>query len=157
PDTDSVACLQATTMLDNVSLLTIGPVRHLRHHRCSLSHGWLCSAQIPVQNSRSTALKHLPQSGPAQGAQCHFPVRSILMASLCGVTKHTATACQRLGKHTWHERHALQGISLLMTLSWALARFLSMSRTQPFCLLLLERSCCLRYSCTPSCRARAMR
>ena len=33
--------------------------QHLRNHRCSLSHGWFCSAYALIQDSRSTALKHL--------------------------------------------------------------------------------------------------
>src|SRR5947208_15971520 len=46
-------------MLDNIGPLTIGAVQHLRNHRCSLSHGWFCSAYALIQDSRSTALKHL--------------------------------------------------------------------------------------------------
>src|SRR5438067_12800131 len=48
------------TMLDDIGPLAIGAVQHLHNHRCSLSHGWFCSAQTLIQDSRSTALKHLP-------------------------------------------------------------------------------------------------
>src|SRR2546425_1896563 len=54
-----LAC-RRQTMLDNIGLLAIGAVQHWRHHRCSLSHGWCCSAQTPREDSKSTALKHLP-------------------------------------------------------------------------------------------------
>src|SRR5215471_15927982 len=47
------------TMLDDIGPLAIGAVQHLHNHRCSLSHGWFYSAQTLVQDSRSTALKHL--------------------------------------------------------------------------------------------------
>jgi insertion element IS1 protein InsB len=35
-------------------------MHYLRNHRYSLSHVWFCSAPIPIKDSRSTALKHLP-------------------------------------------------------------------------------------------------
>jgi len=47
------------TMLDNIGPLAIRAVQHLRHHRCSFSHGWFSSAQTSTQDNRSTALKHL--------------------------------------------------------------------------------------------------
>src|SRR5262245_42980114 len=47
-------------MLDDIGPLAIGAVQHLHNHRCSLSHGWFCSAQTLIHDSRSTALKHLP-------------------------------------------------------------------------------------------------
>ena len=34
-------------------------MHYLRNHRCSLSHLRFCSALIPIEDSRSTALKHL--------------------------------------------------------------------------------------------------
>ncbi len=49
------------TMADDIGPVAIGAVQHVSNHRCSLSHGWFCSAQTPIQDSRSTALKHLPQ------------------------------------------------------------------------------------------------
>ena len=35
-------------------------MHYLRNHRYSLSHVWFCSALISMEDSRSTALKHLP-------------------------------------------------------------------------------------------------
>ena len=49
-------------MADDIGPVALGAVQHLSNHRCSLSHGWFCSAQTPIQDSRSTALKHLPST-----------------------------------------------------------------------------------------------
>ncbi len=46
-------------MSDDISPLTVWTMQHLGNHHGSLSHGWFCSAQTPMQDSRSTALKHL--------------------------------------------------------------------------------------------------
>jgi hypothetical protein len=54
------------TMLDNIGPLAIRAVQHLRHHRCSFSHGWFSSAQTSTQDNRSTALKHLPVNLPSR-------------------------------------------------------------------------------------------
>src|ERR1700752_4159855 len=66
-------------MLDDIGPLAIGAVQHLHNHRCSLSHGWFCSAQTLIQDSRSTALKHLP------GALCPYVGASVI-----------STPCQRI-------------------------------------------------------------
>src|SRR5215510_15906083 len=57
----TLLAFRGQAMLDNIGPLAIGAVQHLHNHRCSLSHGWFCSAQTPIQDSRSTALKHLPR------------------------------------------------------------------------------------------------
>src|SRR5215468_3183065 len=60
----ALLAFRGQTMLDNIGPLAIGAVQHLHNHRCSLSHGWFCSAQTLIQDSRSTALKHLPLLEP---------------------------------------------------------------------------------------------
>lgn len=42
-----------------ICALAVGTVPHVGHHRGSLSRGWFYSAQTPIQDTRSTALKHL--------------------------------------------------------------------------------------------------
>jgi hypothetical protein len=48
-------------MSHNISALAVGTVQDLGNHHDSLSHGWCYVAQAPLKDSRSTALKHLPQ------------------------------------------------------------------------------------------------
>src|SRR5262245_60220578 len=55
----ALLAFRGQTMLDHVAPLARGAVQHLHNHRCSLSHGWFWSAQTPIQDSKSTALKHL--------------------------------------------------------------------------------------------------
>src|SRR5215471_7358797 len=64
------------TMLDDIGPLAIGAVQHLHNHRCSLSHGWFCSAQTLIQDSRSTALKHLRVRFGALSTSLHTPLHS---------------------------------------------------------------------------------
>ena len=46
-------------MPNDIRAVAVGTVQHLGHHRCSRSHGRFYSAQTPIKDTRSTALKHL--------------------------------------------------------------------------------------------------
>ena len=56
----AVRAFRRHTMLANSGPLAIRAVQHWRNHRGSLSQGWFCAAPTPIQDRRSTALKHLP-------------------------------------------------------------------------------------------------
>jgi ABC-type branched-subunit amino acid transport system substrate-binding protein len=51
-------------MSDDIRPLTVWTMQHVDNRHASLSHGWFCSTQTPIQDSRSTALKHLLPEEP---------------------------------------------------------------------------------------------
>ena len=93
-------------MSHNIGALAVGAVEHWRDHRGSLSYGWFCFAQIPVKDSRSTDLKHLP-----------FAHKATAHVTGCTATQgRTAGVGKRGGSIPWESpsRRGEMGLSYLI-------------------------------------------
>jgi hypothetical protein len=70
-------------MSDDIGPLAVWAVQHWGHHHGSLSHSLWCFAQSRTEDSRATALKHLPRSCGA------IEVGPMAVAvSPCGIGQH---------------------------------------------------------------------
>jgi hypothetical protein len=95
--------IRCGAMLDNSDPFAVWAVQYLGDHDGSLSPGWYCSAMIPIQDSRSTALKHLRSDDNAgwrsfQGVLCSW-ARFGRHAS----SKQSPMSCKLIGKPSREE------------------------------------------------------